>query len=115
MAKSSTVEINNQVNISNSNESSQTDIKVETNGEVIEYHSDEPNQKIEVKASNNDSSIIIDGELITETKSNEEITNSPTPLKFEDKNTEEDQENVFNFLNDKLNMIKNFFFFLDLF
>ena len=78
---SASVEVNNNINSSSTSQSSidsHTDITVEVDGEVTTYSSDEPNQKIEVKASDGQSSIKVDGVEKSDSSNSEEI-NSPTP------------------------------------
>lgn len=62
---SASVTVENKVSSSNENTKSNTEIRVETNGNVTEYSSDEPNQKIEVKAVEGESEIKIDEEVVT--------------------------------------------------
>ena len=115
LANSSSVKINNQVNVLDTNNSSQTDIRIETNGEVLEYHSDEPNQKIEVKATNSDSSINIDGTLISESASKEAKAQKSDSVKNE--NNEEvisQSENFTEYLTEKFNFLEKLFSFLGL-
>jgi len=117
---SASVEINNNIystSTSNSNIENKTNIRVETNGNVTEYSSDEPNQKIEVKSVNGESSIKVDGEEVTESENETKITATPTPTRTapngETANEELNTENaIIKFINKPLDFIKKFFSFL---
>ena len=115
---SASVKINNNINstsTSNSKIESKTDVRVETNGNVTQYSSDEPNQKIEVKSVNGESSIKIDGEEISESKDETKTTITPTPTTPSEPEEDENlnTENVFTeFINKPLDFIKKFFSFL---
>lgn len=76
--------VENHVNASNSNSgsssnvTSHTSITTETNGKVTHYESDQPNQKVEVKAVNGESTIKVDGEAVTGSPTKEDISKEPS-------------------------------------
>lgn len=104
---SASVNIENSVSSNNEDVDSHTKIKVETNGNVTEYESDEPNQKIEVNAVNDKSEIKIDDQIISESASQEGKKDfTPTPSLT----TESDEDDGSNII---VSFFKKIFSFLD--
>lgn len=96
-ANSASVNINNSVNTSGTNTNttkSETHIKVETNGKVTEYNSNEPGS-VEVKSINGESTIKVNGQTVSGTPTEEDVptaTASPTakPTSTPDDNEKEE-------------------------
>lgn len=113
---SSSVNINNNINstsTSDSNINSHTDVTVETNGEVTHYSSDEPNQKVEVKSVNGESSIKVNGEEVSSSPT-KTLSKTPTPTPYEEINpTPSPILKIEEIIKEKFSFVQKFFSFLD--
>lgn len=112
---SASVEVNNNINSDSTSQSSvnsHTDITVEVDGEVTKYSSDEPNQKIEVKASDGQSSIKVDG-VEKSDSSNTEISKTPTPTDKLAPTPTPAPDSIKEVILEKFNFIEKFVSFLD--
>lgn len=98
-ASTAKVDIENRANINSNSTSSNksnfnTDIRVETNGKVTEYHSNEPG-KIEVKSENGVAEIKKDGQVVQGTStqdSNPQASSSPNPTEPDDDDEKEESD-----------------------
>lgn len=117
---SSHVTVNNSVNSSSNSTNtsdSHTDIKIETNGEVKEYHSDDPGS-ISVQSDNGVAQVKINGATLAPSKSSMsgeekmEATASPHTLQDASKAAEmkrKSEHDFMEFINQQIERIKDFF------
>ena len=103
---SASVKINNNVSSNSQSESSiKTDIRVETNGHVTTYSSEEA-EDIEIKAENDQSVIKVNGKTVSGGSPTGTATPTAQPTdEPEDNKTEEDNENIFDIIEDIFNKV----------
>lgn len=123
---SSRVTVNNNVNTSSnatSTTNSRTDIKIETNGNLQEYHSDKPGS-ISVQSDNGVSQVKINGATIFPSKSSavgEKNIQTSGAANITHEATKEagmkktSQQSFFAFINKQIQIIKDFFSRLKIF
>jgi len=111
------VKINN--NVSSNSEStvnSTTNIRIETNGKVTEYHSDKA-ENVEINAVNDTSEIKVNGQVVSQsptsasTSPTQKPTETPQPTDKDEKEKEieEQKENLLDIINNFIEKIFSIF------